>query len=391
MKNRAMKISVLVSDLADNPIVRAYPILKVLEKRYEIDVTGPCFGPHAFRPYEDEFDFKIIEGCNYPKFIKKLGEIYNNVNGDVLFAFKPRPTSYLIGLVCSFLKRIPIVLDIEDCELAPYWMQKGRLSEWIFFKRYMLHGWKTPNDFKYLYLTEKFVPLSDVIFVASNFLKKRYGGTRIYHGVDTEVFKSDGQNKDLLRKKWGVQTNKKIVLFAGTPRPHKGLDDLIRALNIIDPDFKVSLLIVGGNIENVVDLDLHESNRKRIIRLGYQPHGLMPELLHLSDLVVLPQKDTAISRAQIPAKVFEAMAMAKPIIATAVSDLPEILDGCGVVINPGDIEALARSIKHILGNPGVSQTMGRDARKKCMESYSYEAMERVLMPIFQRFEKRCAA
>jgi hypothetical protein len=38
-----MKISVLVSNLADNHIVRTYRILKVLERRYEIDIIGPCF------------------------------------------------------------------------------------------------------------------------------------------------------------------------------------------------------------------------------------------------------------------------------------------------------------------------------------------------------------
>lgn len=383
-----MKISVLISDLADNPIVRAYPILKVLEKRYEIDVTGACFGTHMFRPYEDEFSFEVIEGCKYPQFIRKFREIYNNVSGDVLFAFKPKPTSYLIGLICSLLKGIPIVLDIEDWELAPYWMQRARLSTWIFFKRYMLHGWKIPNDFKYVYLTEKFVPLSDAIIVSSNFLREKYGGTKLYHGADTATFNPNGLKKGPLREKWGVDRRRKVVLFAGTPRPHKGLDDLIRALNIADANGEVHLLIVGGSIDGSVDRDLYEWNKKRIVYLGYQPHALMPEILALSDLVVLPQKDNPISRAQIPAKVFEAMAMAKPIVATAVSDLPEILDGCGVIIEPGDIEALARKIRYILSNPGVCRTMGEKARKKCIESYSLEAMGKVLIPIFQAFEKR---
>ena len=153
-----MKISVLISDLTDNPIVRAYPILKVLEKRYEIDVIGSYFGPQVFKAYEDEFIFKMVEGCNYPKFIKKFREIFDNINGDVLFAFKPRPSSYLIGLMCSLLKRIPIVLDIEDWELASYLMQCNNLTRWEIFNRYMLHGWKIPNDFKYLYLTEKLIP-----------------------------------------------------------------------------------------------------------------------------------------------------------------------------------------------------------------------------------------
>jgi glycosyltransferase involved in cell wall biosynthesis len=156
---------------------------------------------------------------------------------------------------------------------------------------------------------------------------------------------------------------------------------------MIDPNKKINLLIVGGDIDGSIDRDLFESNRKRIIHLGYQPHALMPEILHLSDLVVLPQKDNPISRAQVPAKVFEAMAMAKPIISTAISDLPEILKDCGIVITPGEIGGLAENIHYVLCNPSISGIMGRRARKKCIESYSYEAMARVLLPVFRQFEK----
>ncbi|MFX0201814.1 MAG: glycosyltransferase family 4 protein [Candidatus Hodarchaeota archaeon] len=386
-----MKISALVSDLSDNPIVRAYPILKVLQRRYQIDVIGPCFGRQVFRAYEGEFNFKVVEGCQYPKFVKKLRDVYDSVNGDVLFAFKPKPTSYLIGLICSFLKRIPIVVDIEDWELAPYWIQKEKLSKWIFLRRYLLHGWKVPNDFKYLYVTEKLVSFSNAVFVCTNFLEGKYGGTKLYHGVDTEVFNPKGKNKGRLREKWGVPLDKKIVLFAGTPRPHKGLDDLIRALNSIDPNCKVKLLLVGGRIEGSIDGELYELSKKRTIYLGYQPHGLMPEILCLSDLVVLPQKDNLISRAQVPGKVFEAMAMAKPIVATAVSDLPEILEDCGVIVKPGDTEGLAHTIRYVLANPNVGRNMGKKARGKCVKLYSFEAMARVLFPVFQQFEKRYEA
>jgi glycosyltransferase involved in cell wall biosynthesis len=383
-----VRISALVSDLADNPIVRAFPILKVLEKRYEVDVIGPCFGTRMFRAYEDALHFEIVEGCNYPKFIRKIKDIINHVSGDVLFAFKPKPTSYLIGLACSILKRIPIVLDIEDWELAPYLAQAGKLSRWEFFHRYMLHGWKAPNDFKYLYLAERLVPLCDEIFICSDFLRKKYGGIKLYHGVDTQAFNPRGLSRQRLRRKWGVPRDRKIVLFAGTVRPHKGIDDLVRALNIIDSKGKVNLLIVGGNVEGKIDSALYGLDSKRTLHLGYQPHAFMPEILHLSDLVVLPQKDNLMSRAQVPGKVFEAMAMAKPIIATSLSDLPEILEDCGIVIRPGDIEALARNIRNIIENPRIGSMMGAKAREKCMRLYSYEAMERILMPVFRRFEKR---
>ncbi|MCK5553402.1 MAG: glycosyltransferase family 4 protein, partial [Deltaproteobacteria bacterium] len=232
---------------------------------------------------------------------------------------------------------------------------------------------------------------SNAVFVCTNFLKGKYGGTKLYHGVDTEVFNPKGKNKSRLREKWGVPLDKKIVLFAGTPRPHKGLDDLIRALNSIDPNCRVKLLLVGGSIEGSIDGELYELSKKRIIYLGYQPHGLMPEILCLSDLVVLPQKDNLISRAQVPGKVFEAMAMAKPIVATAVSDLPEILKDCGVIVKPGEGKDLAHTIRYVLANPNVGRNMGKKARGKCVKLYSFEAMERVLFPVFQQFEKRYEA
>jgi glycosyltransferase involved in cell wall biosynthesis len=129
-------------------------------------------------------------------------------------------------------------------------------------------------------------------------------------------------------------------------------------------------------------------SKKRTIYLGYQPHGSMPEILYLSDLVVLPQKDNHISRAQVPGKIFEAMAMAKPIVATAVLDLPEILKDCSVIVKAGDTEDLAKNVQYVLANPNVGRMLGRKARNKCVKLYSFEAMARVLFPVFQQFEKR---
>jgi len=96
--------------------------------------------------------------------------------------------------------------------------------------------------------------------------------------------------------------------------------------------------------------------------VGPQPHALMPELLALSDMVVLPQRRTPIASAQVPAKVFEAMAMAKPIVATRMSDLPEILDNCGLLVEPGDIAQLAAAIERLLHDEPLGAELGRRAR-----------------------------
>ena len=81
------------------------------------------------------------------------------------------------------------------------------------------------------------------------------------------------------------------------------------------------------------------------------------------------------------------MAMAKPIIATNVSDLPEILNGCGWIVEPGQPKELAQAIQYVLDNPDEAANNGLLARARCKEKYSYDAMEKVLVGIFQRFEK----
>ena len=80
------------------------------------------------------------------------------------------------------------------------------------------------------------------------------------------------------------------------------------------------------------------------------------------------------------------MAMAKPIIATNVSDLPEILDGCGWIVEPENPEKLVKTIEYVLDNPEETEKMGQEARKKCIEKYSWNVMEKNLIKISKKYE-----
>jgi len=78
--------------------------------------------------------------------------------------------------------------------------------------------------------------------------------------------------------------------------------------------------------------------------------------------------------------------MAKPIIATAVSDLSEILDGCGWVVEPENPEKLAEAIQYVFDHPEEAKEIGWKAREKCIEKYSWDAMEEILIKIFRKYE-----
>ena len=76
--------------------------------------------------------------------------------------------------------------------------------------------------------------------------------------------------------------------------------------------------------------------------------------------------------------------MAKPIIASAISDLPEILDGCGRTVPPGDATAMRAAIEaFIFDQPDEALRLGARARLRCCERYSKAQTEEALLQLIQ--------
>jgi len=86
--------------------------------------------------------------------------------------------------------------------------------------------------------------------------------------------------------------------------------------------------------------------------------------------VAIPQLNTEPAAHQMPMKVYDAMAMGKPIVATTVSDLPTTLEGCARLVPPGDVGSLAKAIAGLLEHPAEAQALGNRARARCLEKYT---------------------
>src|SRR5262249_59906220 len=96
--------------------------------------------------------------------------------------------------------------------------------------------------------------------------------------------------------------------------------------------------------------------------IGEIPFDDVPRYLIAADVVAVPQRDTSDTIGQVPAKLFDAMALGRPIVSTSVSMIPEILEGCGLVVAPGDVSALAGAIRRLLGDASEAPALGRRAR-----------------------------
>lgn len=218
----------------------------------------------------------------------------------------------------------------------------------------------------------------------SRFLKERYGGTLLRHGPDEERFNPNRVlgDESNLREKWGLPQNKRLAMFIGSPRSHKGLDTIARALHRSESE-GWEFVLVGPENEFVKPLKRIIPNRVHF--LSPQPYHHTPELLTLADAVPIPSKNTKFARAQVPAKLLDAMAMARPIVASRIGDLPEILGGGdrGWLIDPDSPAALADALQEIGDEPEKAEGRGQEARQWYIENASTTAIADQLQDVLR--------
>jgi len=388
-----MKISILTPDLSHNCLGRAYLLAKILQRHYEVEIIGPMFGEGIWEPVANDKSiiYKAVKIFGRLKPYWQIGELIKKIDGDIIYASKPLFSSFGIGLVKKVLKKKPLILDMDDWQMGFVRENYSRLSiyrRFRFIASSTLYFYSLGSYWNNL-INEKLIHFADKISISNNFLKEKFGGTIIWHGRDTDNFDPQKYNKKLLREKYKINDSKKVIMFLGTPREHKGVEILINAVSMIK-NKNVVLFVVGIGDNDSYSKKLTKTAKEMLgdkyRGFGIQPFKKIPEFLAIADVVVIPQKNNFATIGQVPAKVFDAMAMAKPIIATNVSDLPEILNECGWIIEPENLEQLAQTIKYVLDNLGDAVEMGWKARKKCIEKYSWDTMEEILVKIFKKYE-----
>lgn len=223
---------------------------------------------------------------------------------------------------------------------------------------------------------------ADAVTVDTTFLQNRFGGSYLPNGKDTSLFDPQNFDPQASRESYGL-SGYRILMFPGTARPHKGLEDVLIALDKLnEPDLR--LVIVGGRKPDNYDDELLEKWGRWIIKLPRYPAEQMAQIVAAAHIVVVPQRDTPTARAQFPLKLTDGMAMAKPILATRVGDIPEILGGTGYLVDPNSPEQIAAQIQWIFQNLESASEQGKRSRERCVAYYSFEAMAAILSKVISR-------
>lgn len=367
-----MIVSVVSPDLSHNCLGRAYVLAQLIERNHDVEIVGPRLREDIWEPIKNEYDYKGIKtGSRLYQFPFAIPNLLEQISGDIVYASKPRITSYGLSLLATLGRDRPLILDIDDWETGLSYMQ-GKIKSYIKGIPRLL----TVDSIYYKRFLEAISGFTDARTVSNQFLQDRFGGTTIPHAKDTDQLDPTRYDKAKVRDDLDLPPDDFIVMFSGTPRKYKGVDDLARAVAAIDRD-DVRVVVVGAHKSEYMDT-VQELGGNSIIVRGMQPFDEIPKWLAAADVIAIPQKDTFMTRGQMPSKVYDAMAMAKPVIASGVGDLPLVLEDCGRIIEPGDVRGLQESIIELLNHPELCEKLGNRARQRCVEKYSYDSIAPIM-------------
>ncbi len=207
----------------------------------------------------------------------------------------------------------------------------------------------------------------------------------IYNGVDVQKFKPRPDRTEL-RRDFGLEAEKKIVLFVGRLYHRKGLEILLRSIPPVLQEFSDVKFVISGkgfkekeeslrNLAKQLDIEDH------VTFMGYVPDEKLPNLYSASDIFVLP----AIYE-NFPFAILEAQATGLPVISTKVGGIPEFLvdNENGFLIDAGDSAQLTQRVLALLQDPKLAKEMGMRGRKLIEEKFSWRLITSQVIDLYHK-------
>lgn len=197
----------------------------------------------------------------------------------------------------------------------------------------------------------------------------------VSNGANTSLFKP--QEQEICRKELGLDLEDPYVCFVGNLAPWQGIEYLVKAAPFILSRFpECRFLIVGDGVmkESLIKLCRELGVEDRFNFTGVVAYDRVPLYINASDTCTAPfilARNAKIGLS--PLKLYEYMACGKPVVASDISGVSDVLknSGGGIPVLPENPNALSEGVLKLLENPGLRKKMGSKGLSYVTENYSW--------------------
>lgn len=249
-------------------------------------------------------------------------------------------------------------------------------------KNYYVEKWRRRMAYRFVARRSAMVAVS---YDLKRFLAQRVAipasSIRVVHnGIDLSRY-AIYEGKHVVRTELGIRADQHVIGTVGNLFAVKGQIYLLRACQEVARAFPSFVLLVAGEGEQLSILEKEASDlgiADNVKFMGFRDD--IPSLLQAVDVFVLPSLSEG-----LPLSILEALSLQKPVVATNVGGIPEIVeDGTtGYLVPPRNPEALAEKILLLLRHPEIAANVGQAGRKKVEKDFGLEKMVREYQSLYE--------
>ncbi|QEW22597.1 GDP-mannose-dependent alpha-(1-6)-phosphatidylinositol monomannoside mannosyltransferase [Marinibacterium anthonyi] len=209
----------------------------------------------------------------------------------------------------------------------------------------------------------------------------------IMHGVDSDRFRPAAHKRDV-KDALGLPADHCLIGCFGRIRHQKGTDRFVEIMmRLVKRHTDVTAVITGGTtVDNRGFLDdlsgrvTRSGMGGRILFMGEQPDGKVPEFFRAMDIFVAPQRWEGFGLTPL-----EAMASGVPVVVTRAGAFEEMVvpGQTGIVVDTEDDEALEAAIEELVADPDRRAEMGRIARAHVLNNFALETEASALTRLYR--------
>lgn len=200
-------------------------------------------------------------------------------------------------------------------------------------------------------------------------IKNRFPNKTVYwlpNGVDLSFYDPSKYNSDW-RSSHNFLSDDFIFLYGGIIGHAQGLEVILNAANILRYNSKIKFILLGDGPEKerLIKISTH-LNLKNIYFYDPVSKLEMPIVVSACTATIVPLKRLDLFKGAIPSKIFESLAMKKPILLGVEGEAKELFieEGkCGLFFTPGSETELATVILKMVDKPSLVEELGENARK----------------------------
>ncbi len=215
-------MAVISWDVGHNPLGRANVLAEVLSRRFDVELWGAQFeryGTDVWAPLRrTATPINLFPGGELPAHLRTMDRVADRIEADLVWVSKPRLPSYLLGIDAKLARNRPLVLDVDDHELAFFGEDTGLTVDDLMGQRGR-DDLRWPFERDWTRLCDTYIDAADLVTVSNVALQDRYGGLIVPHARDERRFDPARFDREATRARLGVGPEERLLLFGGTPAP----------------------------------------------------------------------------------------------------------------------------------------------------------------------------